>query len=206
MGSDDIYKRKKGIDGYKPKTGKKGLEREKILIVCEGEKTEKLYFEKFPINHGKLEVKIVGTGRNTMSLVNETIKMVNNEKREGINQVWCVFDKDSFDEFDSAIIKAERNGFRVAYSNEAFELWFLLHFEYYQNAMSRDMYKDYLNKHLGKEYLKNDENIYDSLLNKQEVAIRNAGKLIASKEHLLPSKANPVTTVHLLVKELNKWK
>ena len=47
------------------------------------------------------------------------------------DQLWCVFDcddnKDS--ELQAAISYAEKHGYKIAYSNPAFEYWYLLHFE-----------------------------------------------------------------------------
>lgn len=47
------------------------------------------------------------------------------------DQLWCVFDcddnKDS--ELQAAIFYSEKHGYKIAYSNPAFEYWYLLHFE-----------------------------------------------------------------------------
>ena len=47
------------------------------------------------------------------------------------DQLWCVFDcddnKDS--ELQAAISYSEKHGYKIAYSNPAFEYWYLLHFE-----------------------------------------------------------------------------
>jgi hypothetical protein len=52
-------------------------------------------------------------------------------------QVWCVFDRDRNENegdeldvaFDESILLAQRRGLEVAWSNDAFELWILLHLE-----------------------------------------------------------------------------
>ncbi len=133
-------------------------------------------------------------------------------KGEAYNQIWCVFDKDDFPNhnFDNAIQRAKSNDLKLAYSNEAFEIWFLLHFEFYNNPIPRQDYKEKLTNKLGKEYLKNDIMLYKDLENKQEKAIKNAKQLFElqllelhkGKSH---AALNPVTTVFLLVEELNKW-
>ena len=46
------------------------------------------------------------------------------------SQVWVVFDKDDFDDFDEAVALAEKYGFKVAWSNQSFEYWLYLHFNY----------------------------------------------------------------------------
>ena len=42
--------------------------------------------------------------------------------------VWIVFDKDDFDDFDQAIQEAINRGYNVAWSNQSFEYWLYLHF------------------------------------------------------------------------------
>ena len=55
---------------------------------------------------------------------------------------WVVFDKDNTQNqtFNESIDLARRNGFQVAYSNQAFELWFLLHFDYISGPLHRNHY------------------------------------------------------------------
>ena len=113
-----------------------------ILIVCEGECTEPRYFERF--NASNAVIKIHGVGKNTKSLIADAIKI---RKQTGpYDQVWVVFDLDSFSKghFDNAIKIAEKEGIRVAYSNEAFELWYMLHFDHLQSAISRSLYIEIL--------------------------------------------------------------
>ena len=65
-----------------------------------------------------------------------------------------VFDKDDYQDFDESISYAENNGFNVAYSNESFELWFLLHFSLFVNPVTRGNYARLLSKYLGIPYTK----------------------------------------------------
>jgi hypothetical protein len=51
-----------------------------------------------------------------------------------------VFDKDDFNDFNEAFQPASRIGFYVAWTNEASELWYLLHFVYLDAAISRAGY------------------------------------------------------------------
>lgn len=181
--------------------------RERILIVCEGEKTEPNYFRSFPVDKEVVEVDIYGEGLNTDRLVEEIIFMQEEAKRKGLfyNQVWCVLDRNSFppQNFNRAIQLAESNKIRVAYSNEAFEIWYLLHFHYFVDAASRSQYKDRLSKLLDFPYKKNSETMYAELLTRQPTAIKNATKLLNEYSPIKPETNNPSTTVHLLVQELN---
>ena len=144
---------------------------------------------------------------NTKSLVEKAMELRGEKKN--YNQVWCVFDLDNFptSDFDEAIVIANKNGMKVAYSNEAFEIWYLLHFDYHQAKIVRSRYISILTKKLGRKYEKNDEDIYDLLYTKQHIAIKNAERLLSEhhESHINCSKKNPSTTVHELVIELNKY-
>ena len=176
---------------------------ERILIVCEGGKTEPNYFRKFPIDKSKYHVESRGEGRITKSLVERAIE-IQEIASPPFNKIWCVFDRDSFENFNEAIKEAEKEGIDVAYSNEAFELWYLLHFNYYDSAMSRHQYQEKLSELIGHEYEKNSENMYQELHDKQPEAIRNAKRLLSNYSPSNPAKDNPSTTVHQLVEELDK--
>jgi hypothetical protein len=188
----------------------------KFLIVCEGEKTEPNYFRKFPVSTRPdiIEFDIQGAAGCTLSLVKETEKL---KTEKGIkiggdykDQVWCVFDRDFKNEnfnaqnFNSAIALAKQKKFQIAYSNDAFELWYILHFEYYESATHRDDYKKLLDKRLGHKYEKNSKAMYEELKDKQDKAIQRAKKLLEVHDPSMTGNHNPSTTVHLLVEELNK--
>lgn len=198
-----------------------------IYIFAEGKKTEPIYFEfkKQEVEEQirkkliKIEInKKYKGGYNTISLVDFVLEFI---KKEEINlsedECWVVFDKDDFDEnFDNAINKAEAKGLKVAYSNEAFELWFLLHFNFINSAIGR---KDY-NSKIKENYIKETSDIkyrYDKssgvlpLINlirgREKDAVRNSKKLLKGfKDEVSFIKKNPSTTVHLLVERLNKLK
>ncbi|MBF0511120.1 MAG: RloB domain-containing protein [Candidatus Omnitrophica bacterium] len=203
MGTDNLFHKKKR-EVLRKLASRNAKQR--ILIVCEGEQTEPNYFKAFPIT--SVEVKVIGDGFNTKSLVKFTKTKSAQAKREKLPffQVWCVFDRDSFskEHFNAAIQMAESAGFKVAFSNEAFELWYLLHFEYLTAGIDRSQYKSKLSKLLGKEYRKNSIDMYDCLLSKQDVAIKHAKKLLGIHHDRNPADMTPSTTVHLLVEELNK--
>ena len=175
--------------------------KERFFIVCEGKKTEPICFEGFRVPGRVLE--IIGTGYNTTTLVDEAIRL-KQEQTQTYDQFWCVFDRDSFpaDAFNSAIQKAEAAGFRVAYTNEAFELWYLLHFDDQRSALSRTQYAPILTQRLGHAYEKNSRTMYQELEDKQAHAVRRAERLLAEYKPHNPQGDNPCTTVHLLVQEL----
>jgi len=177
----------------------------RILIVCEGEKTEPNYFRKFRVPPNVVEV--FGLGVDPRQLVDEAERLQMEDRNGGFQQVWCVFDRDSWpaDNFTGAIFSAQSKGFRVAYSNQAFELWYLLHFHYYDTGIPRAEYISRLHGLLGKTYVKNSTTIYDDLFPHMETAIRNAERLLTQYNPPDPAADNPSTTVHELVAELRKY-
>ena len=202
MGYDKSFQKKKRL-----KRNVKTRKLRKILIVCEGEKTEPNYFKNFPTEIEVCDyIDVRGKGYNTVSLIEEAIRLekeaIKNKKR--YIETWCVFDKDDFpvEQFENAIRLAEQNDIKCAYSIEAFEIWYMLHFNYYDTGMSRTQYKEKLSELLKKPYLKNDTDIYKHLLSKQNKAIKNA-KTLYDRQCRLPMKdRNPITTVFKLVERL----
>lgn len=225
--ADQFFKKRQG-QKIQRKEAIKEIAPFRYLIVCEGEKTEPLYFEgikklinekyghKIVIKSVKAErIDIHGAGRNTEDLVRFAI-----DKRKSAEipygHVWCVFDKDSFtdQQFNGAIKEAEDNDIKSAWSNEAIELWFILHFEYLTSGISRELYITKLNTYFkalsinhGK-YEKNLENIYEMLTNHGDVtlAIKHAKRLENSyRETDTPSIRKPATKVYALVEELLEY-
>ena len=199
---------KKRRDSFPRRRGKRGKPKDRILIICEGEKTEPNYFRGFRVSSARIIIK--GLGCDPFSLINFASDEKNIAKDEGeeYQQVWCVFDRDSFpaQNFNNAINKAKRHGIKVAYSNEAFEIWYILHFNYIDSAISRDQYSTILKKNLGHQYKKNSENMYMELIEMQNNAIKNAKKLLNNYNPIDPETNNPSTNVHKLVEYLNKYK
>jgi hypothetical protein len=195
-------KTNRNLRSYSPrKVGTREL-RQRFLIVCEGEKTEPNYFRSFRVPG--LVVDIRGVGENPSCLVKTTEKL---NQQDEYDQIWCMFDRDDWttQDFNNAIKKAKTLKFQVAYSNEAFELWYVLHFEFLNTAIPRSQYIQKISSILGQPYQKNSTTIYNDLLGKQDTALKHARKLLSQYDPHNPAKDNPVTTVHLLVQELNRF-
>ena len=188
----------------------------RFLIVCEGSKTEPHYFESLIENciSTVREVKIEGEGMATVALVNKTLEIKNDlEHRNAMHfdRVWVVFDKDDFNDFDEAIKKADKLGFHSAWTNEAFELWYFLHFEYLDTGIGRADYirkiEDAFRKRMNNpnfRYKKGDPDIYELL---QQYGREDLAKKYAKELRKLYSNKNystykPCTMVDKLVKEL----
>lgn len=197
---------------YKRREAQRSIK--KVLIVCEGEKTERYYFEAFQINKELIRVEVLGAGMNTDSLVEHAVKLKKKAEKEALySSVWCVFDRDSYPcnpndkhNFNRAIQLARNNQIKVAYSNDAFEIWYILHFNYHQAAWERNKYASKIGELLGFKYEKSDQTMYAKLKDKQGTAIKFAKNLLAhyGVNHN-PESDNPCTTVHLLVDFLNAY-
>lgn len=184
--------------------------KQSFLIVCEGLRTEPDYFNAFRMTAAT--VKAVGQAMNTTGLVNKAIGLrdAEQQKKRTYDQCWVVFDKDDFPakDFNQAIALAHKNGFRVAYSNQAFEYWFLLHFNLYKGPLHRNRYADMLSQLIGARYSKTESFgavMYNRLLHLQPQGIKNAEAVLAEISHGNPASEESSTTVHLLIKELNKY-
>lgn len=140
------------------------------------------------------------------------------------DQVWCVFDKDDFNDtdFNSAVQIALSNDFGVAYSNQSFEYWLILHFNDHQGGgMHRDIYNDKINEHLKPFKVTYDGNgtklieedffeLLDGIDNKTnrkrtDLAIDRAERNYNHFDHINPAIEESSTTVFRLVRELLKY-
>lgn len=197
-------------------------EQKLFLIICEGINTEPEYFKGFPVPSKSV---IIQGGKNSKnSLVDYAINLKNSGEYAG-REIWCVFDYDikpdeaetQPNDFNSSIIKAYANGLNVAWSNDAFELWFALHYNEIEVAITRrEIYRilkvEWGLKRFSAEakkinfcqshYIRHGGDKSEL----QKLAIRRARKLHqAYNDRKDFSNHNPCTTVYLLVEELNKY-
>lgn len=196
--------------------------RRSFLIVCEGTVTEVRYFEAFPVRKD-VRVAVRGEGKNTTSLVDAAAEHAQRAVEDGapFDEVWVVYDHDDFgaDRFNRAAedIRAldgvRGESWHAAWSHQAFEVWYLLHFQFFDGRLHRHQIQkrlgELLVQHLGcAGYRKNDPRLYDLLLGRQPTAMKHARRLaeqhrIAPYGDTPPADANPSTQVYLLVEALN---
>ena len=224
MGTDDLFKKRREARKQRQheiKTPKANS----YLIVTEGKRTEPYYFNGLRklivektggmVNVVELpSIDIHGEGSSTGKLIEVTEQLVK-EAKVLYQNIWIVFDKDDFEDFDQAIIEGLNKGYHVAWSNQAFEYWLYLHFHYSDSALHRDAWNDKLDEifkeyRLGDEsYQKNYEDIYNmvNIYDGVNTAIKNAKSRMASFRDNIdkPSEFDPGTTVYQLVEELRKY-
>ncbi|MBN1140433.1 MAG: RloB domain-containing protein [Deltaproteobacteria bacterium] len=108
---------------------------DRVLVVCEGEKTERNYFRElcrhFRLSTANVEIT-PGVGNDPVSVVRTGKQLQKMEIQQGerYDRVYCVFDRDEHVNFTDACSQAQTAGFSTAVSNPAFEYWLLLHFKY----------------------------------------------------------------------------
>lgn len=224
MGTDNLFSKRKGAR-KKRKENIREIAPYRYLIVCEGEKTEPNYFrgikrkveerykDKVDVKN-KIELDIEGTGRNTEDLVEYAVK-IRSLSEIPYGHTWVIFDKDDFSDrqFNNAIFNALKNNISIGWSNNAIELWFLLHFEYLNSAIHRYQYNEKLDRYFSEKHInsgryeKNLEDIFEILCTHGDLklAIKRSRTLqdYFKEQHIkLPAQMNPCTTVHELVEEL----
>lgn len=194
-----------------------------FLIVCEGTKTEPNYFSSFgrTLPPYTLDIETQGKGCDPLGVVNAAIELRKSSNKP-LNSVWAVFDRDEFplSRFHQAIEKAKVNHIKCAWSNEAFELWYILHFQYLDTPMSRSDYKKYIEKEINRKmqeqggladrkrkytYLKNATGMRQLLTEygNETRAIQWAQRLTDNFDNEEYGTHNPCTMVFRMVEELN---
>ncbi len=198
-----------------------------FLIVCEDGNTEPYYFRTFEkhIPRETIFLRAVGTGRSSKGVVEQAIierEKLAEEANKSVDEVWAVFDKDDSEKvpanalrFIDAFKIAQEEKIKVAYSNEVFELWLLLHFRNVNsgNPIPRsDIYagletviKSFTTHNIF-VYVHGKTEVIDALieLGSETKAIERAEKILAEQKSKQPIDANPSTTVHILVKRLRE--
>ena len=94
--------------------------KERLLIFCEGKNTEPEYFKAFKLVTASVKTIHINQG-DALSIAEKAIGQ--KALCKDYDQYWLVFDKDEStnERFNKAIMLAEENGFKVAYSKQAFE-------------------------------------------------------------------------------------
>jgi hypothetical protein len=188
-----------------------------FLIYCEGVNTEPEYFKSFPVTT-ETDVKPIGLGMSRTALVEKVLELIAMIEKDNDQEIWVVFDRDvKYDnkdqgdkDFNNALNLAKNNGIKCAYSNDCFELWFILHDDYVETAFYRTQIYNKLSKKFDFNYEKDGkgkdfaESLYHTFLDKMPYAIRNAKRLHLSHSDKEYHLQNPCTTVYQLVEALNE--
>lgn len=199
---------------------------ENHLFVTEGTKTEPNYLYGLidelarQLGSGvKNQLTVVPDGRNTLFLLEQAEQFLQNTT-DLYQHVWVLYDLDDFplDRFDNTVHRCEAltkrscelgygPKFHAIWSNQCFELWFLLHFCPLDADISRKAYSEKLSeelreKGLCEKYEKRDPSLFSYLRPYLPDALRNAQRLADTCKGLAPSQSAPCTAAPLLY---SKW-
>jgi hypothetical protein len=185
----------------------------RVLIVCEGKKTEVYYFDdlrqyfRLSMVYCRVVNSPLGTGPEKIV---EYAKVCGSEP-DRWDEIYCVFDRDNHEHYNSAIqnlidlqkakTSKKQAKFMAIPSIPCFELWYLLHYERVSCYLERHEALKRLIRHLP-EYEKSLERMFQRLqaLNLTITAINNSEMLRQRIKET--GNNNPSTEVDLLVKRL----
>jgi hypothetical protein len=214
MGTDNLFHKKKArlAESHRRKKARRAPYA-RILIACEGKKTEPNYFRALckalrlnPINVVIADKK---HGLDPMSLVEYALDEYT--KESDFNHVFCVFDRDKHLTYNAALDKIRafhmRRGsiLHPITSIPCFEIWLLLHFTYTTRSFCAacddsncELVISELKNYMP-DYEKGTKNIFigDERL---DIAINNAKQL--EEFHLTSGTDNPSTKIYLVVEHL----
>jgi hypothetical protein len=200
----------------------KRLPNKRILILCEGGKTEPNYFNGLKRDKSRsnrlsaLRIEVYDSKKNTgKELVAEAKYLKKDAIREKnpYDDIWVVIDKDGYTKHPQAFDQARANAINISFSSISFEFWFLLHHTYTTKSFEKadELIKFLKKKQYMENYEKNDDN-YSKLKDKIEKAIINAKKIrkfwkidgdhIENIQRQKIYELNPYTDVDILVAKL----
>lgn len=191
----------------------------RLLIQCEGQKTEPNYLDELCRACGvrqRMEVQVKrGKGQNAVVTVEAAIA----ERSRGLlggrryDAVWCVLDVEHAAhraKLDEATALARGHDIRLFLSNPSFEVWLIAHFE----RVTRDFAdgraaEAYLNahwrKHFNGDYEKGDPKLYEKLAARVNAALDNAQWILETFHADAPCRdSNASTEVYQLVQQLRQ--
>ncbi len=219
MRSDKLFHRRnaKQIADLKRKQAKRSPY-DKVLIVCEGEKTEPNYFRElrnfYRLNSAN--IKISGDcGSAPINIVEQAKELYRVEQRNSIpfDRVYCVFDKDTHESYRPAlqlVKSAKPKGvFYAINSVPCFEYWLLLHFCYTEKPFygmlgaksAGDQVLEELKKYIA-DYDKGNHGHFERLIDDLPQAIQYSKRALKSADAC--GADNPTTLVHELVEYLQE--
>lgn len=213
MGTDDLFhKRKARTARALQRRAAKRAPYDKILIVCEGEKTEPNYFngvrDHYGLNSANIEI-CSESGSDPLSIFRYAKQRYRQEWEAGdaFDKVFCVFDRDTHPQYEAALqtIAAQKpyGTYSAITSVPCFEYWLLLHFIYTTkpyaalpgNSAGNQVLAD-LRNYLP-DYQKGQKAVFAELIDQLDFATNNAQRGLRAAER--SGTDNPTTRVHELV-------
>lgn len=220
MGTDNLFHKRKSRNASQ--LARRTAHREpyaKVLIVCEGEKTEPNYFQElkdhYALNSANIEIN-GDCGSEPVSIIKYGKQRYREERDAGdaFNKVYCVFDKDAHQNHGQALDEIRnakpKDTFVAIISVPCFEYWLLLHYSYTTqpyaalpgNSACNQVLHD-LRKYMP-DYAKGAKDIFTKLTGQLVLAIQNSERGL--QECAASGTDNPTTRVYELVNFLQQIK
>jgi len=187
--------------------------RKRILILCEGGKTEPGYFKAIKADKYLsrqlvgLRIVVHNTKKNTAKeLVAQAIYLKKEAKHEKnpYDDVWVVVDRDGYTKHPESFDRARQTDICIGFSSPCFEYWILLHYVYTSSPFDNcDAVIVKLQQYIP-EYNK-AENYFDDLKERIEAAITHGNRIKRHWEDIADGpiwQYNPYTDVGELVNKL----
>jgi hypothetical protein len=190
---------------------------DRVLIVCEGEKTEPNYFEeirqKAKLSNAHIQAIRSELGTDPANVVRSEKSF--RDKHCAFERVYAVFDRDDHINYETAIqMAAAKNGklrnderrpviFKAIVSVPCFELWLLLHYANCTTFVPRDRIISQLRSYI-REYEKGMTGIFDLLQSYLSTAVSRARSLKANNQRIPGDEL--YTDIHELVDLLTSIK
>jgi hypothetical protein len=187
---------------------------DRVLMVCEGEKTEPNYFEEIrqKARLSSAHIHILGSdlGTDPISVVRYAEKVFI-AKGGAFERVYAIFDRDDHEKYETAIKMADAKSgtlindedeavvFKAIVSVPCFELWLLLHYAYITTFVPRDRVLSQLRRHIS-DYEKGMTGIFTLLESALPDALTRA-KMLQSRNSKIPGD-ELYTDIHELVEFL----
>lgn len=185
--------------------------RHRILIVCEGKKTEPRYFRELQhhFRNRLIHVEVNDESGVPSTLVQRAellrdaaVSEARAQRDDNLrfDEIWCVCDVDEHPHLDKACARASEQRIHIALSNPCFELWGLLHFREQSKALHRHEAQRDLRKLLG---VKEDKLIpLEKLHAGYGEAVQRARALRKTAEATEQQRRNPGTNVDELTERI----
>ena len=212
-----VSRKQRRIDEYKRREAFKEP-RKSILIVCEGKKTEPIYFDalKKKLRLAMVDIEIVGAGAVPITVVDRAVDLKKEKRRISKRSpteveydiIYCVIDVEAPKPHESlarAVSKAKDNKLEVILSNPCFEYWYILHFRKTGAPFntSREV-KSVLRREHHHSYSESDTTIFNVVYPKTRYAIKNSKEVLNEHHNNAEDlrNCNPSTHVHKIVEYL----
>ncbi len=218
MANDQLYKRKARSQKELRRQMAQRDPYDRVLIVCEGSKTEPNYLRDLRdcLKLVSANIEIVGSCGSSPISVYEYAKLRyrdENKKANPYDRVFCVFDKDThgatYDQAQAKIRSCRPSGVFIAITSiPCFEYFLLLHFKYTTKPFIAkggksvcDCVVQDLRQHIP-DYKKGNEGLFEATYDKLETALGRCKK--AKSDAQKAGTDNPTTLMHELIEYLKK--